>query len=1499
MLGHTKSAAGITGLMKIALALHHKVLTPTLNVENPNPKLQEDGSPIFANTIPQPWIPPNGVPRRAGVSSFGFGGTNFHAVLEEYLGEVRDPVDFAPRDEWPAELFLWNAASAEALRTSLELVARKLESGARPLLRELAAATCRRAETARDAATRLAIAATSIDDLKAKLARTIPALAGKHAIADPQGVYLEHGGSRPKVAFLFPGQGSQKPGMLSELALHFPEFRQAMEQAEQVLAGRFPRPLSSYIYPPPPFTAEEERDQMQAITDTHVAQPALGVMESALAKLLRRLGVEPDMAAGHSYGEYTALWAAGVLSDEALMDLSEARGRSIKESVQGDMGAMAAVQGDAQAVAEVLCEFPGVIIANDNSPRQLVIAGASGSVRGAARILSERGLPAKMLPVACAFHSALMLPAQERLAAALMRQAFTAPKVAIFSNTLGDRYPDDADRIAALLADHLVRPVNFTGEVRAMYEQGARVFVEVGPKGVLTGLARQTLESTDARIIQIDHGERQGLAHLVDALARLAAAGITVEATQLFRGRVKDTPEVERLLEAEAPPPSAWLVNGGHTFPRDQRPQIFEPLRISAPVEPAIGRVTLSAPAPAAPHQPPAAESVSPTGLRGADSNAASATVLAAPGLSASPNVTAMPMPTPNGNLEAVMLPFQQLMSQFLQTQAAIMTAYLQNAPIEGVPSFQVPASTHTMLTQGPMIPAAPQPGVVPIPVQPERPAQRVTTSPQPAEPPLVAATGPVASSRRDVAAELVKIVSERTGYPVEMLSLDASIEADLGIDSIKRVEILSSFQRLCSQAEQAVLPGMMEKLTSATTLRQIAEYVAKGIQSNSSPAHAPVMPVVPRTEAPGAAVPPPAPRNIAGELVKIVSERTGYPAEMLELDASIEADLGIDSIKRVEILSSFQRLCSQAEQTALQGAMEKLTSATTLRQIAECIGTALALQAPAETSGQTAAVLSRCIPAIAAKPRRGKPRHFPGRVCLITDDETGIAARIAEDLERSGEQPVLLRHSPDATLAANGVQSTDLRNPAAIQALVEGMRVKYGSVGAVIHLLPLRAEHSSAVKDLSDWRERVRLDVTSLYALVRVTEKDLQQTGREGGALLAAVTARGGDFGLGSNGSLAPTHQAIADFMKTAALEIPEARAKVVDIDASDPAAVLHQKLMDELTSEDDTLQVGLPGDRRLVILIQKAPLAVEAAVRIESDWVFLLTGGARGITAAIAHALARKCKPTLVLVGTTPYPEKEESSLTAGIDDPARLKAALAANLRASSAAVKPADIESATQRLLREREIRSTVEELRRQGCRVAYHAADARDETAFGGLIDRIYAEYGRLDVVIHGAGIIEDKLIRDKTPESFDRVVHTKADSAFILSRKLRAESLRCLLLMSSVTAAFGNRGQADYGAANGILNGLALELAARWRAHVVSVNWGPWDQSGMVSEQVRRQFLERGVQPIAPAAGAEAALNEIESGRRTQPAVVSGDGPWVKEAVSEVAARALAVGSQA
>jgi acyl transferase domain-containing protein/NAD(P)H-dependent flavin oxidoreductase YrpB (nitropropane dioxygenase family)/NAD(P)-dependent dehydrogenase (short-subunit alcohol dehydrogenase family)/acyl carrier protein len=1634
MVGHTKAAAGVTGLLKIALALYHKVLPATLNVDKPNARLKDKAIPVYANTETRPWIriSPE-LPLRAGVSSFGFGGTNFHAALEEYTGEIREPEDIPAVEAWPAELFLFSG-SADAVTSSLNLLSANLTAGNRQPLRQMSAQAAQKISASKSGV-RLAIVARSHDDLAGKLAKAKDLLAsGSAASGDAKaGIFVTPvGAETPKLAFLYPGQGSQQPNMLRELAVYFSEFRTALERADQVLAGRFARKLSDYIYPAPVFDAAEEKRQMAEITATGVAQPALGAVEIALTHLLGRLGVVPDMTAGHSYGEYTALAAAGVITEDTLFELSERRGNAIEEATRGgDAGTMAAVLAEAGLVETALNGASNITIANYNSPKQTIIAGTKQDVAAAIEKLTAQKLAAKAIPVACAFHSPLMAPARERLAAVLDRQTYSAPTAQVFSNTLAAPYPEASSEIAELLASHLVKPVRFVDQIRAMHDAGARVFVEVGPKNVLSNLAKANLEGREAVILQTDAAGDRGMEQFLGVLGQLWTLGVPLEMDELLRGRI------EKVVVAPTRAPQ-WMVNGAGTYAVSAPPQVKKPVRLVDPatIKPEIRTVEVV--------KEVVRNVAGPAG-----------TVMAAP-------VMAAPVMD-----VGVIVEYQRMMQQFLQSQTAIMQSFL------GAPSQAVPAALP--------VAAAPVPAPAPAPVVSAPPPVAVVVVPPPTPAPVIAVAVPAAPAARNIEKELVAIVSERTGYPAEMLDLDAGIEADLGIDSIKRVEVLSAFQRNCSEAEQKQVQGMMEKLTSARTLREIAgklgsiamsgpaavvnavaptatparntlqELVAivsdrtgyptdmldvnAGIESDlgiDSIKRVEILSAFQRTcseveqklvqgmmekltsartlnemasrlaEIGGSGVPPTpvvaaavvsAPavtRHVLKEILAIVSDRTGYPTDMLDVNAGIESDLGIDSIKRVEILSAFQRTCSEAEQKLVQGMMEKLTSARTLSEMAARLselGHSVPAASPVPvqpappqrdtladvvaivsdrtgypvdmldvdagiesdlgidsikrveilsafqrtldetsqgrvqgsmeklTSARTLREISERIdsalhtaatvaaPAIPEKsesvarftlttverPRASSPKHFPGRVVLMTDDENGIASAVAESMQAAGDRVLLVRHSPGSTLHTEGVYSTDLTDPAQVAAMMEAVRSSYGApIGAVVHLLPLASAKPFEQLTFSEWRSLVRQDVRSLYLLAKYAEGDLKSAGKAKGALVAVVTGRGGEFGLAPHPTRAATHFAAADFVKTLALEFDDVLCKVIDVDPSDPVAILRQKLVEELGAFEDVLQVGLPGDRRLSVAPAVTPLPAGPLHEIDSNSVVLLTGGARGITAGIAKTLAQRAKPSLILAGASPLPPAEDAR-TASITDPPKLKAALLEDLRASGKkTVKPAEVEAAYSRLMKNREIQRNLAELSALGSKVEYHAVDVRDEKAFGALIDSLYERFGRIDVVIHGAGVIEDKLIKDKTPESFDRVVHTKTDSSFVLTRKLRPADTKCLILMSSITAAFGNRGQADYAAANGAMNGISSLLASQWPGRVVAMNWGPWDQGGMVSDDVRRQFLAQGIELIVPAEGDEAVMRELALTSQGAPIAVFGDGPWRKIAVTPV-----------
>ncbi|HEY2154038.1 MAG TPA: beta-ketoacyl synthase N-terminal-like domain-containing protein, partial [Isosphaeraceae bacterium] len=307
MIGHTKATAGVAGLIKAALALHHRVLPPTLGVTRPNPKAIDPEGPFYVNTETRPWVHGTDAhPRRAGVSAFGFGGTNFHVVAEEYTGSFRRD-ESAPLDPWPAELLTWRGRTRAEVLGSVVALIEALERGARPRLADLAYTMARKAESIAPGGPALAIVATGHDDLVEKLwaARAILEAPGDRG-HDPRGIhYADEPLARDgRVAFLFPSQGSQYVNMAREVAMEFVEARTSFERADRALADRRGRPLSDSIFPPPAFRDEDRKRQQAALTDTEVAQPALGATGMALFHLLGSLGVEPQMVAGHSYGEF-------------------------------------------------------------------------------------------------------------------------------------------------------------------------------------------------------------------------------------------------------------------------------------------------------------------------------------------------------------------------------------------------------------------------------------------------------------------------------------------------------------------------------------------------------------------------------------------------------------------------------------------------------------------------------------------------------------------------------------------------------------------------------------------------------------------------------------------------------------------------------------------------------------------------------------------------------------------------------------------------------------------------------------------------------------------------------------------------------------------------------------------------------------------------------------------------------------------------------------------
>ncbi len=1415
MIGHTKATAGVAGLMKAALALHHRVLPPTLGVTRPNPKADFPNSPLYVNTETRPWVQGSAAhPRRAGVSAFGFGGTDFHLALEEYSDAyLGGPAAMVGR--MPAELLVWRGGSRADLVAGVDNLLVQLDAGANPSLADLAY-TLNLTESP-VGGPMLAIVAESVPDLAAKLRVARDVLGGdarrQHM---PNGVHFAEEGFAldRQVAFLFPGQGSQYVNMGREVAVAFPDIREQLDRADALLSETLSQALSRYIFPPPGFTPEDEKKQRAALTETNVAQPALGVIDIALCSLLRSLGVVPKMVAGHSYGEFVALAAAGSITADDMLRLSEARGRFMREGATGESGTMAAVDAPREALAPLL-DDPDLTLANLNSPKQTVISGGEASIARAIEWCDTHGLRARRLPVACAFHSPYVAPAQSRLADMLRQTSITSPDIPVYSNTTAEPYPDDPTAIADLLSAHLTSPVEWVAEIEAMYQAGARIFVEVGPRNVLTGLVGSILEGRPHLAVPVDQSGRSGVVQLLHCLAALAVEGVPVRLDRLFDGRAVKRVDLSALARLDDSPrysASTWLVNGSRARPM--------PLDINSDARPAPMRVAISV---AAGNGPPSdvdhqaetivarAQSDDPrpedrpvvTNGHGVADSLSHRSISTEEGLvhmsATAPNgVSAAHVPEPQDssdrprrdNLPAVhasrpasgpdrvsdvMARHQQVMQQFLETQRSVMLAYLgayRPAPEQHwVEASVAPRERLVELPPpAPAAPAAPSNGHARVEAPPvaaveaPRPPAAVVESAPPPAPALSPAAAPDQTagagqplSRDQLVERLLAVVSDRTGYPPEMLGLDADLEADLGIDSIKRVEIAGTMMQSLPVPE-GTTPDI-EQVTASRTLNQVVDALAAILEPHAA-------------------------------------------ADTATALTTKEERLPFDDEPAGERIGRF------IVQTFPIG--------------------------PVDRTGKL--------------PRDG--------VVVLIDDAGDAGAHVASRLGSDGRAAIRVDS-----------RATELADAKAARALVDELRAAHGPIVALVHLATLARDEPIAFSDPARAQRELDRHLEWLFLFTQAASDDL--------VAVLAVTNQGGTFGLegASDGAFAGDG-ALAGFGKTVPQEWAGIRGKVVDVGTVEPDLAA-QRIADELSSDDGLVEVGYrDGERRGVGVLPAPVVGREPSEPLDETSVVLITGGARGITAEAALRLAEMYRPTLVLVGRTPL--EAEDATTASIRDERALKQAIMERQRAAGQAVTPATIEAEFRLLTGQREVEDNLDRLRRAGSRVEYLSCDVREAEAFRALIDDIYSRYGRIDGVIHGAGIIEDKLIRDKQLASFDRVVATKAHSAFTLAAALRPDSLRFLTFFSSVSGRFGNRGQADYAAASEVLNKLAQDLDRRWPAHVTSINWGPWLKTGMVSDGVRRQFAERGVELIPLSVGCRRLVEELRFGRKGEVEIVVG-----------------------
>ncbi|OJX38148.1 MAG: hypothetical protein BGO78_08965 [Chloroflexi bacterium 44-23] len=340
-----------------------------------------------------------------------------------------------------------------------------------------------------------------------------------------QGVY--YGNGKPgKVAFLFPGQGSQYVNMLVELRAIEPVVDQVFLEADQVMTPLLGKPLTEFIYADGDEASLKAAEQK--LKDTTITQPAVLTANIALLRLLQKYGFDADMVIGHSLGEYAALVAAGVLTFAEALEIVSARGREMVKVAMEDNGCMAAVSAPLAEVERILDTIDGyVVLANINSPLQSVIAGSTKAVEQAIAAFMAVNYQAVKIPVSHAFHTKIVEPASIPLRKVIARMNIQSPRIPIAANVTGEWYPTDREEILDMLAKQVASPVQFVKGVQTLYDNGARIFVEVGPKRVMNALSNDIFKDVEGvTLLATNHPRKGALPTFNEALCALYAAGL-------------------------------------------------------------------------------------------------------------------------------------------------------------------------------------------------------------------------------------------------------------------------------------------------------------------------------------------------------------------------------------------------------------------------------------------------------------------------------------------------------------------------------------------------------------------------------------------------------------------------------------------------------------------------------------------------------------------------------------------------------------------------------------------------------------------------------------------------------------------------------------------------------------------------------------------------------------------------------------------------------------
>ena len=756
--------------------------------------------------------------------------------------------------------------------------------------------------------------------------------------------------------------------------------------------------------------------------------------------------------------------------------------------------------------------------------------------------------------------------------------------------------------------------------------------------------------------------------------------------------------------------------------------------------------------------------------------------------------------------------------------------------------------------------------------VKKNAPGYEAAPAPQPVQQEAIVENAEPAITGADDAIrnKVCSLVADKTGYPEDMIEFDLDMESDLGIDTVKQAELFGSIREIF---EIPKLEGLQIK--DYPTLDHVIEFVKKNAPGyEAAPAPQPVQQeTIVEDAEPAIAGADDAIRN---KVCSLVADKTGYPEDMIEFDLDMESDLGIDTVKQAELFGSIREIFEIPKLEGLQ-----IKDYPTLDHVVEFVKSNSTITAPARAAAEEIVQsdagtaidnnIKRMVVEMVEEPiEKGTEPGFDlkGRNILITDDGRGISEELSTILK---EQKAKVKI----------VDLTKIKTEEALLDKIAKLNSR-GKISGLIHLAPL--EKSKNINNISydEWKEATFRRVKALFLMGKSLQEELVENGKSGSGFVVSATPMGGSLGFEDYTAKDPIAGGVTGLTKSLNKELEGVLVKAIDFSGKAKPSAIAKSIFNEIQHGGDKVEVGYSGKKRMMpqVIYKELDKKSEPKISLEEGSVFVMTGGGFGITGEIAKDIASHFKPKIAILSIEEIPSNIEELASMDEKSLKELKEKLTKELKAEHERVTPVMIEKAYGKYTRAIEIHNNMKDMEKEGAQVVeYYNCDVTNHDQMSDTIKTIIEKHGKIDGIVHGAGLEMSKLLEDKKYSDFCLVFDVKANGCYNLVELTKDQDVKVLVTFASISGRFGNIGQTDYSAANDLLNKYAQFCGKRFdgRMKAVSMNWTGWKGVGMATRgSFTKIFDEMGVDMIPLEDGVPRVREEILYGNNEE-VVIAGN----------------------